>query len=144
MQLAEFTSKIAHSLLKRNKPVIRPIGRPAKRLSYANFDEKDSPPKAPTPGNHVPLMSWDTGILQYDLKQWICRHCKMTLWWRVRCIKCSVQVLLLKEIIKYFFVLNQSKNALRISIERDLINFVVIYVIFILFWDLVFRIKSDV
>jgi len=86
MKLAEFTSKIANSLINRNKPIDRPVGRPKKRLSEERVEMRGKLPKTPAPQDDVrfdEVGHWP----QRETNKGRCRVCKMTC--RVKCMKCS-------------------------------------------------------
>ena len=86
MNLSEFSSKIAHALLRRDKLVDRPIGRPLKRVSEERLEKRGKRHKTPAPQNDIrfdEVGHW----AQKELKKGKCRNCKMTC--RFKCIKCS-------------------------------------------------------
>ena len=98
MRLSEFSSKIAHALLHRDKTTDRPRGRPLKRRSLDVRTEQR--------GKWAPLSQDDFRF--DDIGHWSerfsnegkCRHCKMTC--RVMCKKCS------KSVLKVFYTMENS------------------------------------
>ena len=88
MRLCKFSSKIAHSLLQRDKPVDRPLGRPLKRKSVEVRIERRGK-WAPAPQADVQfdeIGHWPEKVSSKGK----CRHCKMTC--RYICKKCSRSV----------------------------------------------------
>ena len=86
MMLAEFTSKIVHTLIYRGKPIDRPIGRPKKRILEDRNEKRGKMSKIPAPPDDVCFDEvWHCP--QSVAKKRNCRECKVTS--QIKCMKCS-------------------------------------------------------